>query len=156
VLENGGSEDEAIAALLHDAPEDQGGLERLADIRTRFGDSVAEIVVACTDTFESPKPPWRERKEQYLAALRTKPEPALRVSLADKLHNARALLRDYEAVGDDLFERFNAGKEDQCWYYSELAAVFTERLAGDWMAAEFRAVVDRLRRLWAPGESSTA
>lgn len=148
VLENGGSEEEAIAALLHDAAEDQGGLERLADIRVRFGDGVAELVAACTDTFESPKPPWRARKEQYLTALRTKPEPALRVSLADKLHNARALLRDYEAVGDDLFERFSAGKEDQRWYYGELAEVFTERLAGNWMAAEFQAVVDQLRRRW--------
>lgn len=149
VLESGGSETEAIAALLHDAAEDQGGLERLADLRARFGDPVAEIVAGCSDTFEIPKPDWRPRKERYVEELRTKPEPILRVSLADKLHNARAVLRDYEAEGDKIFDRFNAGKEDQRWYYGALAGVFEERLAGDWMTAEFTRVVTRLRELWA-------
>jgi hypothetical protein len=149
VLENGGTEEEAIAALLHDAPEDHGGLGRLADIQARFGDGVADIVASCTDTFESPKPEWRPRKEAYVARLRLEPEPVLRVSLADKLHNARAMARDYEAEGDELFRRFNAGKEEQRWYYGALADVFSERLPDDRLAAEFRAVADRLREAWA-------
>src|SRR5436309_13050206 len=108
VLEDGGREGEAIAALLHDAPEDQGGEARLADIRDRFGDRVADIVEACSDTFESPKPPWRGRKEAYLAHLR---DPAtaidvLRVSAADKLNNATAILRDLRQLGPRVWERF--------------------------------------------------
>ncbi|MBA2344583.1 MAG: HD domain-containing protein, partial [Rubrobacter sp.] len=95
VGENGGTENEIIAALLHDAPEDQGGKERLADIRTRFGDEVADIVEACSDTFEIPKPPWRGRKEAYIAHIREASASARLVSAADKLHNARSILSDY-------------------------------------------------------------
>jgi hypothetical protein len=149
VLESGGSEDEAIAALLHDAAEDHGGLGRLADIQARFGDAVARIVAGCADTFESPKPCWRPRKEAYVARLRLEPDSVLRVSLADKLHNARAMARDWEAEGDDLFCRFKAGKEEQRWYYGALADVFAERLPDDPLATELGAVVERLRAAWA-------
>ena len=97
VLEDGGDEDEAIAALLHDAPEDQGGLETLEQIRIRFGERVASIVDGCTDTYETPKPPWRRRKDDYLAHLPTASPSVWRVSLADKLHNARTILVDLHA-----------------------------------------------------------
>ncbi len=104
------NEDEAIAALLHDAAEDQGGEERLADIRSRFGERVAEIVAACSDTFEDPKPPWRERKEAYIARLRTETDRGiLRVSAADKVHNCRAIVVDYRLLGDALVDALQPG-----------------------------------------------
>ena len=117
VGENGGTEDEVVAALLHDAPEDQGGEARLEEIRARFGDRVAEIVDGCTDTYETPKPPWRERKERYLAHLADASGSVRLVSSADKLHNARAVLSDYRLLGEDLWTRFNGGKEGTLWYY---------------------------------------
>src|SRR6059058_2516417 len=92
VLEAGGSETQAIAALLHDGPEDRGGEERLADIERVFGADVAKIVSDCSDTFEHPKPPWRERKEHYIAHLAEADEDSLLVSLADKVHSARAIV----------------------------------------------------------------
>jgi (p)ppGpp synthase/HD superfamily hydrolase len=117
VGENGGTEDEVVAALLHDAPEDQGGEATLRDIRLRFGDEVAEIVDGCTDTYQDPKPPWRERKERYLAHLANAPDSVRLVSSADKLHNARSVLSDYRLVGEDLWTRFNGKKEGTLWYY---------------------------------------
>lgn len=144
VLEDGGDEDEAIAALLHDAPEDQGGRERLAEIRTRFGERVATIVEACSDTFETPKPDWRVRKERYLDHLRVETDQGvLRVSLADKLANARSLLRDQLQHGDTHWDRFNAPRHDQRWYYTSLAAVFQARANGP-MARELKDTVTRL------------
>jgi (p)ppGpp synthase/HD superfamily hydrolase len=144
VVEDGGDEDQAIAALLHDAVEDQGGAATLAVIRERFGGRVAAIVAACSDTDETPKPPWRQRKETYLAHLRDPglPDGALRVSLADKLHNARAILADLRA-GHDVFARFNAGRDDQAWYYDALATTFAARAPGP-MADELRRVVDQV------------
>lgn len=117
VGENGGTENEVVAALLHDAPEDQGGLATLEDIRARFGDEVAEIVEGCTDTYEDPKPPWRNRKESYLAHLAGASDSVRLVSAADKLHNARTVLSDYRVLGEDLWERFNGGREGTLWYY---------------------------------------
>jgi GTP pyrophosphokinase len=117
VGENGGTEDEVVAALLHDAPEDQGGEATLGEIRTQFGDRVAEIVDGCTDTFETPKPPWRERKERYLAHLADASGSVRLVSSADKLHNARTVLSDYRLLGEDLWTRFNGKKEGTLWYY---------------------------------------
>jgi (p)ppGpp synthase/HD superfamily hydrolase len=127
VLEDGGDEEQAIAALLHDAPEDQGGLETLEAIRQRFGDRVADIVHGCTDTFESPKPSWRQRKENYLEHLQIAPEEVRRVSLADKLHNARSILTDLLRSGEDVWERFNGGKDGTLWYYRSLLDVFRSR-----------------------------
>ncbi|KPV39932.1 phosphohydrolase [Thiohalorhabdus denitrificans] len=115
VLENGGDEDEAIAGLLHDLVEDTD--TTVEEIRERFGDKVAGIVDACSDADTQPKPPWRERKEAYIAHLRDSPEPVQRVSAADKLHNARSLLADYRDQGEALWERFNAGPEDTLWFY---------------------------------------
>jgi (p)ppGpp synthase/HD superfamily hydrolase len=127
VLEDGGDEDEAIAALLHDAGEDAGGRERVEEIRERFGGVVARIVEECSDTLETPKPPWRERKEAYLAHLEAASPEAIRVSLADKVHNARSLERDQRAIGDDFWRRFNASRDDVLWYYRELAGVYAKR-----------------------------
>ena len=117
VGENGGTEDEVVAALLHDAPEDRGGEARLGDIRLRFGDAVAEIVAGCTDTYEDPKPPWRERKERHLAHLAGASDSVRLVSAADKLHNARSVLSDYRAVGEKLWSRFTGGREITLWAY---------------------------------------
>jgi (p)ppGpp synthase/HD superfamily hydrolase len=144
VLDDGGDEDEAIAALLHDAVEDQGGRDTLRRVRRQFGGRVADIVAACSDTDVTPKPPWRERKEAYIAHLRDPALPAgtVRVSLADKLHNSRAILFDLRA-GRDVFARFNAGREDQHWYYHELANTFAD-VSDSPMAAELRHVVDEL------------
>jgi hypothetical protein len=144
VLEDGGDEDEAIAALLHDAVEDQGGARTLGRIRQLFGGCVADIVEACSDTDETPKPPWRERKESYIAHLHDPgvPQGTLRVSLADKLHNARAILFDLRA-GQDVYSRFNAPREQQQWYYDALAETFAE-LTDSPMVAELRVIVDEL------------
>ena len=111
VLEHGGNEDQAIAGLIHDAVEDQGGLGTLTEIRSMFGDDVAAIVSDCTDAWGEPKPPWRERKEAYLAALPKKPLRSQLVSLADKTHNAESILSDYRILGDHLWDRFNGGAD---------------------------------------------
>jgi (p)ppGpp synthase/HD superfamily hydrolase len=130
VVEHGGNEDQAIGALLHDAAEDQGGVETLEDIRRHFGDAVAEIVADCTDAWTEPKPEWRPRKEAYLAKLPAKPKQSLLVSLADKTHNAEAILYDYRVVGDPLWQRFNGGAEGTRWYYSALADVYSQTMPG--------------------------
>ena len=127
VLEDGGDEDEAIAALLHDAVEDQGGLMTLGEIRSRYGPRVAEIVLSVTDTYEDPKPPWRERKEGYIATIRTADLSAIRVSLADKVYNARATLMDIKQEGESGWSRFNGGKEGTLWYYHQLINAFRGR-----------------------------
>jgi Domain of unknown function (DUF6946)/HD domain len=144
VLEDGGNEDQAIAALLHDAVEDQGGQPTLKRIQQLFGREVARIVDACSDTDVVPKPPWRERKEAYIAHLAEADEETLRVSCADKLHNARAILFDLRTVGDRLWERFNAGRDEVIWYYDALATAFETNLKTP-MAHELRRTVDEIR-----------
>jgi (p)ppGpp synthase/HD superfamily hydrolase len=124
VLDYGGDEDEAIAALLHDAVEDCGGAPVLADIRCRFGDRIAGIVAACSDTDQTPKPPWQARKEAYLDHLRDAPASVRLVSAADKLHNARAILTDYREIGEALWNRFNATTAQTLWYYRALVEAF--------------------------------
>ena len=140
VLEQGGDEDTAIAALLHDAPEDQGGRAMLAQIQARFGDRVAKIVEGCTDTFDDPKPPWVERKERYIAHLRAADLSTCLVSAADKVHNARAILHDLQTIGPAVFKRFSASQEQTGWYYGSLARVFNERLAETELAPLARAL----------------
>ena len=130
VVEHGGNEDQAIGALLHDAAEDQGGAETLEEIRRRFGNAVAEIVSDCTDSWALPKPDWRPRKEAYLAKLPAKPTRSLLVSLADKTHDAEAILFDYRSLGDPLWQRFNGGADGTRWYYNALADVFSKALPG--------------------------
>lgn len=131
VLEHGGGEEEAIAALLHDAVEDQGGQPVLDWIRRRFGSNVADIVQGCTDAYVEPKPEWRKRKEDYLAHLRDPATSASNrlVSAADKLHNATAILHDYRLLGDALWTRFSGGREGTLWYYR--AVVDALRTGGD-------------------------
>jgi (p)ppGpp synthase/HD superfamily hydrolase len=146
VIEDGGDEDEAIAALLHDAPEDQGGEATLDRIREEYGERVGAIVAACTDTLENPKPPWRERKERYIARLEEAPEEVLRVPLADKVHNARAILADYREVGEELWSRFRGTREESLWYYRTLADLFSRRRPGP-LADELRRTVDAIEAL---------
>jgi (p)ppGpp synthase/HD superfamily hydrolase len=130
VLEAGGSEDEAIAGLLHDSLEDQGNRTSYEEIARRFGDRVATIVRACSDTEVVPKPPWRVRKEAYVAHLQGVDEGVLRVSRADKLHNARSILADLLAVGPVVWDRFNQPRDQVLWYYGSLAHTFARRLPG--------------------------
>jgi (p)ppGpp synthase/HD superfamily hydrolase len=125
VGESGGTEDEVVAALLHDGPEDQGGEERLEDIRARFGDAVAEIVDGVTDTYEEPKPAWGPRKEAYVERMPSEPASVQLVSAADKLHNARSILSDLRDLGDDLWDRFTGCKEGTLWYYRALVEAYT-------------------------------
>ena len=144
VLEDGGTEDEAIAALLHDGPEDQGGEAVLDEIRRRFGPEVATMVRGLSDTLDEPKPPWRPRKEAYLERLRGESASVLRISLADKLHNLRSVATDVLDIGDELWSRFNAGRADQAWYYRDLLEVFGTRLPDSRNLAEFRRLVEEV------------
>jgi (p)ppGpp synthase/HD superfamily hydrolase len=146
VLEDGGDEDQAIAALLHDAVEDQGGMRTLEEIRRRYGDQVAAIVAACTDTYEDPKPPWRGRKEAYLQHLAGESQAALRVSLADKVHNGYSIVRDLRIFGDEIWSRFNGGKEGTLWYYRSLLAVF-QSVSHSRMAADLETIVREMVEL---------
>jgi (p)ppGpp synthase/HD superfamily hydrolase len=146
VLEMGGDEDEAIAALLHDAVEDQGGAETREDIRLRFGDHVVRIVDGCTDTDTIPKPPWRERKEQHIAHLHHATPEVLRVALADKLHNARSLLFDLQHVGPSVWDRFNATEAETLWYYQTLVRLFRDKSPGPFVD-ELDQVVSNLEKL---------
>lgn len=149
VIADGGSEAEAAAALLHDALEDHPERTSRAEIARRFGDAVAAIVAGCSDTPEDytggPKPPWRERKARYLAHLQHADAATLRVAMADKLDNARAMLADHRAIGDTLWARFNAGKDDQLWYLESLVATFEARGQRGMLAAELRETVSALK-----------
>jgi len=124
VLEFGGDEDMAIAALLHDVVEDCGGAPMLKEVRRRFGSRVAKIVDGCTDSDIDPKPPWRGRKETYLRHLKSADAETRLVSAADKLNNARSILADYREVGESIWERFNGGREGTLWYYRALVQEF--------------------------------
>jgi len=143
VLEDGGDEDQAIAALLHDAAEDQGGRRTLQEIGVKFGDRVASIVDGCTDALGEPKPAWRRRKEDYIAHLKTAPEDVLRVSLADKIYNAQSVLICYRQLGEKTWERFNGGKEGTLWYYQALLEVFREVYQSEYVT-EFGRIVETL------------
>jgi GTP pyrophosphokinase len=145
VLEYGADEDETIAALLHDAIEDQGGSEAREEIRRRFGDRVVEIVDGCTDADTKPKPPWRDRKEAYIAHIKDASPSVRLVSAADKLSNARAILKDYRSLGDQLWERFKGGKEGTLWYYRSLSDVFL-RFYPSPLADELNRVVIEIER----------
>ena len=146
VGENGGTEDEVIAGLLHEGPEDAGGESRLENIRVRFGEVVAGIVAGCSDTFEDPKPPWRERKECYLVHLADASGPVRLVSAADKLHNARSVLADYRAAGESLWGRFNGGRAGTLWYYRSVADILQKAGSGP-AVDELDRVVGDLERL---------
>ena len=127
VMENGGDEDQAIAALLHDGPEDCGGRAILERIRERFGDLVAALVEDCTDTMESPKPDWQTRKRKYLDHLETVGDKSLLISICDKVHNARSLVAGYRQEGDAFWDRFTATPRQTLWYYTTLLEIFRRR-----------------------------
>ncbi|HXC44321.1 MAG TPA: HD domain-containing protein [Candidatus Dormibacteraeota bacterium] len=124
VLEFGGDEDMAIAALLHDVVEDCGGKPMLKQVRRRFGSRVAKIVQGCTDSNSDPKPPWRERKETYIRHLKTADAETRLVSAADKLNNVRSILSDYRAVGESVWARFQGRRDGTLWYYRALLDEF--------------------------------
>lgn len=127
VLEAGGDEDLAIAALLHDVVEDCGGAPVLEEVRRRFGERVAHVVEGCTDTDLDPKPPWRQRKEDYLKHLQTADSDVRLVSAADKLHNARSILADYREIGESVWRRFQGKRHGTLWYYRSLLDEFRKR-----------------------------
>lgn len=152
VLEYGGDEDLAIAALLHDTVEDQGGQARLEDIRNRFGERVARVVEGCSDSLTNTaggekKGDWRERKEKYIAHLRLAGADVLRVSVADKVHNARSILRDLRnpEIGKEVFLRFTAKREGTLWFYNAVAEAFCKALPGQ-LSEELREIVTVLDR----------
>lgn len=150
VLEHGGTEDQAIAALLHDAVEDAPAGEGpavLADLEQRFGADVAGVVAACSDsTNDGPegKAPWRERKENYIAGLTAKREDALLVTACDKIHNGSRIAADVRTFGSDFWTTFNAGRDELVWYYRSCGEVLSERLPGTTAALELARVVDDL------------
>lgn len=144
VIEGGGTEDQAIAGLLHDAVEDQGGAPTLAEIRARFGDGVATIVEECSDTDQVPKPPWKARKQAYVDHLGYASKATLLVSLADKLDNARAILRDHRSDGPAVWQRFSEqDPREHLWYYRSLLAVYQKHQDG-WLVGELERVLDEL------------
>lgn len=148
-IEHGATEDEAIAALLHDSIEDQaaafGGCEKLrAAIRGRFGEAVLAIVEGCTDADAIPKPPWKQRKQVYLDRLAQAPRSVLLVACADKLHNARSTVADLSAAKDReaYWKTFNGGRDGTLWYYRSLAKILLERFPGPLSEELARAVLE--------------
>lgn len=123
VLEAGGGEDQGVAALLHDVVEDCGGQPVLDEVRERFGERVAGIVQGCTDAYTIPKPPWKQRKLDYLEVLRRADDDVRLVSAADKLHNVRTILADYRREGDSVWDRFSGHRDGTLWYYRAVLEV---------------------------------
>jgi len=152
VLEAGGNEDLAIAALLHDVVEDCGGAPMLKEVQQTFGKRVAKIVDECTDADTYPKPPWRERKEKYLRRLKQADEDTRLVSAADKLNNVRSILSDYRAIGDAIWERFNGGREGTLWYYRVLLDEFLRHKLNR-ITRDYELAVNELERLTVNAES---
>ena len=130
VIENGGTTDEAIGGLLHDAVEDQGGAKILKKIKKLFGAKVAKIVDECSDTDVVPKPPWLERKKKYISDIKTKDQSSILVSLCDKLHNGICIVNDYKRVGNKVWNRFNGSPKEVSWYYESLHQEFAKHLRG--------------------------
>jgi (p)ppGpp synthase/HD superfamily hydrolase len=146
VLEAGGDEDTAIAALLHDAVEDHGGIPTLDEIRRRFGDRVADIVDHCTDAYTKPKPPWRRRKEKYLVKLHQAPPEARLVSVADKLYNVRTICDALQLQGEAVWSRFTGGKEGTLWYYRALLVEY-HQTGTDLITEAYTRAVEEMERL---------
>lgn len=144
VLENRGDEDQAIAALLHDAIEDQGGDTIRQEILHKFGKRVTQLVEGCTDTDEIPKPPWRERKEEYIAKFRQESPEVRLVALADKLHNARSILADYRRIGEEIWSNFKGGREGTLWYYYSIIQAAKEAGEVSVLLVELQQVIQQL------------
>ncbi len=145
VGEWGGDEEQMIAAVLHDYLEDVHGAS-LEHLQTQFGERVARFVLALSDSTTQPKPPWEERKERYVERLRSEPAELKLISAADKLHNAHSIVRDQVSMGDQVFDRFSANKDQTLWYYRAVVAA----LSDGWDHAllnELDAMVDRMHDL---------
>ena len=142
VLEDGGDEDQAIAALLHDAIEDQGGDKTRQEIRAKFGDRVVDIVNGCTDSEVIPKPPWKERKQKYIEKMRHATPEVRRVSMADKLHNARSILAEYRQQGDEVWTKFKGAKAGTLWYFESLLEVDKD---SSFLKQEFQRAIKELK-----------
>ena len=145
VLEAGGDEDMAIAALLHDVVEDCGGMPRLREVRKQFGPRVAKIVEGCTDSFGDPKPEWMERKKGYLREVKDADAETRLVSAADKLHNVRTILSDYRREGESVWKRFSGKKKGTLWYYRALSDEY-QRRSPNRIAGELEIAVAELER----------
>jgi (p)ppGpp synthase/HD superfamily hydrolase len=155
VIEADGTETEAIAALLHDAAEDQGGEATLSEIEQRFGAAVARIVDECSDTVITPKPPWRKRKEDYINHLHAASDSTILVSMADKLDNARAILRDLRRRGPAVWQRFTTNDpQDHLWYYRSLLEVYRTR-SDSWLVDELERVIRALGEEIGPPVAAT-
>lgn len=150
VLESGGDEDMAIAALLHDVVEDCGGLPRLREIRKMFGPRVTRIVKGCTDSLGESKAPWIERKKDYLRELKRADAETRLVSASDKLHNVRTILSDYRQDGEAIWKRFSGKKEGTLWYYRALSDEY-ERRGRNRISRELALVVAELEAAVAAG-----
>ena len=142
VLEAGGDEDLAIAALLHDVVEDCGGAPMLKEIRRRFGKRVAYVVEGCTDSNLTPKPPWLERKKAYIAHLRTADSDTRLVSAADKLYNVRSIVAAYREIGEKVWDRFSGKRDGTLWYYRALLDEFKRKQATPLIRELERAVIE--------------
>jgi (p)ppGpp synthase/HD superfamily hydrolase len=143
ILEDGGDEEEAIAGLLHDAVEDRGGIKTREAILRQFGERVVSIVDGCTEPYLEPKPPWRDRKLQYIEQMRHASPSVLRVSMADKLHNARSILVDWHREGDTVWDKFNGGKEGTLWFYRSLLEIY-EKATNSFLMEELKLILDLL------------
>ena len=141
-----GTEDQAIAALLHDAPEDAGGRAMLEGIRRRFGDAVADIVDGCTDTYETPKPAWLDRKKSYIARIPALPPTTLLVAAADKLANARSVLSDHRRFGEAVWTRFQGKRDGTLWYYRAVTDALARAMPSP-LVTELARVVAELESL---------
>ena len=150
VLESGGDEDLAIAGLLHDAVEDAEGIsgeEMSVLIRSEFGDRVADIVDGCSDAKSSPggsKPPWQSRKKAYIKHLRSASDDVLRVSIADKVHNARSIATDQDRLGEVVWDRFTSTSEESRWYYTSLRDIYRERISDSYLIKELNIAIARI------------
>lgn len=144
VLENQGTEAEAIAALLHDAIEDQGGNPTRDLIRSQFGDEITAIIDGCTDSNTQPKPPWRQRKQRYLQQLKTASPSVRKVSLADKLHNARSLLQLLQQQGQSAWNCFSGGRAGKLWFYQALLEIY-QTPSPEPMLQELQHIVHQLK-----------
>lgn len=143
-------EDVAIGALLHDAIEDQGHKIDLDQIKEKFGDTVYRIVLECSDAIVTEKgqekPPWKDRKRAYLDNISGKSQETLLVSCADKMHNARCIMFDHDRIGDDIWDRFNAGKDGTIWYYRSLAEELEKAWPENPLLPDFQAIVQRMEQ----------
>ena len=148
IIENNGTTTQAIAGLLHDAVEDQGGAKTLAVIKRKFGPRVAKIVDQCSDTTIKPKPPWKTRKIKYIENIKNKTQDTLLVSLCDKYHNANCILSDYQKVGEEIWDRFTASKQETFWYYESLYKEFKKYLKNHLeLIKAYKNAVDEMKRI---------